>query len=160
MGRLNQCEICLEPRMPSLPAPVVLASSSSPLQPGRAVPQPRAPRSPEWSPGLRGTVLVLQSFPWSLLFCSDVLYNGMFRFNTLHGSFRDCWSCFFFPKIKVIQTSCTCRLKRCKPLALCERSTRSMLMGSLLELHTWKFTNTEINLQMCYLAACWQVLLY
>lgn len=141
MGRWNQCEICLEPRTPSRLPRCPGQLPCGPSGPGQVQVQRRGQAGLVLSrmrrarrnfspPGLRGTVLVLPSFPWSLLFCSHVLYNGMFRFKTLHGSFRDWWSSFYFSKIKVIQTSCTCRLKRCNPLALCERSTRSMSMGS------------------------------
>lgn len=100
------------------------------------------------------TVLVLWItwLSWSLLFCSDVLYNEWsVQVHMLHRPFGNWWS--VFSRIRVIQTSCTCRLKRYNTPASC--SHRSQCMSVAPQSHTWKFTDTEIHLHTlpCSLSA-------
>lgn len=145
---LSQAGPALLPSCPAVPGQLQCPPVLSPAL-------PRAVESP-WSVQLLSDtctderlVLLRQDSPGTLDHLASLIIiillwcavQWSVQVHTLHSPFGNWWS--VFSRIRVIQTSCTCRLKSCNP-RLRARTAVSQCMSP--QSHTWKFTDTEINL--------------
>lgn len=164
-GRITSVKVYLEPSWPSTPALLcccpraacIVPLSPSPSQ-SSGVPVVSSAvlkRMHRWI----SRVLLQQDSPGTLDHLAFLIIIVLFwcavqwsvQVHTLHRPFGNWWS--VFSRIRVIQTSCTCRLKSCNPPALCSHCSQCMSVAP--QSHTSKFTDTEINLHTlpCSLSA-------